>query len=133
MRPVPPDLTGIHVLLVDDNEDARTILGVYLRHLGATVTVARNGGDALAALNDVRAHVIVSDLSMPGMDGLELLTRIRSLSSEQASPTPAIAFTGYADRANQEAARAAGFVKFLPKPTDPLEIAVEIKRLAPVG
>ena len=74
-----PDLTGLHVLVVDDNEDARIILGAYLQQLGASVTLARNAGDALAAMNELRAHVIISDLSMPGMDGLELLTRIRSL------------------------------------------------------
>ena len=126
----PPDLTGLHVLLVDDNEDARTILSAYLTHLGASVTAARNAGDALAAMKELRAHAIVSDLSMPGMDGMALLARIRSLPAEQQSPTPAIAFTGFADAQNEAAARRAGFAAFMAKPADPLDIAHQIKRLA---
>jgi len=55
-----PDPTGLHVLLVDDNEDARVILGLFLEDCGATVTTARNAGGALAALNEVRAHIIIS-------------------------------------------------------------------------
>jgi CheY-like chemotaxis protein len=59
-----------------------------------------------------------SDLSMPDMDGLELLTRIRSLPTEQTAPTPAIAFTGFANRENQAAARRAGFARSSPsRPT----------------
>jgi hypothetical protein len=46
--PVDSDLAGIHVLLVDDNEDALNIFGSYLRHLGALVTVARNGAEAFS-------------------------------------------------------------------------------------
>src|SRR5882724_6253810 len=125
-----PDLTGLHVLVVDDNEDARVILGAYLQQLGASVTLARNAGDALAAMNELRAHVIVSDLSMPGMDGLELLARIRSLPTEQPSPTPAIAFTGFATRQNEAAARRAGYAVFIVKPADPLDVAIHIYRLA---
>src|SRR5437868_14641554 len=120
----PPDLSGLHVLVIDDNDDARTVLGSYLEHLGATVSLARNAGDALALLNDLRAHVIVSDLSMPGMDGLELLTRIRALPAEQKAPTPAIAFTGFATRENREAARRVGFELFIVKPADPLDVAI---------
>jgi len=125
-----PDLTGLHVLLVDDNEDARLILGLFLGDCGATVTTARNAGDALAAVNEVRAHIIISDLSMPGMDGVELLARIRSLPAERESPTPAIAFTGYNTRENREAAQQAGFDMFIPKPADPLDVANHIGRLA---
>lgn len=56
-----PNLAGLDILVVDDNEDARSILGTYVEHRGATVTLARNGREALAALNDIRAHAIVSD------------------------------------------------------------------------
>ena len=59
-------LTGIHVLVVDDNEDALYVLRSYLEYHGACVLTARSGADALATLTQVRAHIIVSDLSMPG-------------------------------------------------------------------
>jgi len=76
-------LAGIHVLLVDDNEDALDIFGAYLRHLGALVTVARNGAAALAHLTQLRADVIVTDLSIPEMDGIEFLTRFRDYRGER--------------------------------------------------
>ncbi len=121
-----PNLTGVHVLIVDDNEDTRDILGTYLEHLGAAVTVARSGGEALAALNDIRAHVIVSDISMPGLDGNELIMRIRARESELGFRTPAIAFTGFANPGARDAAIQAGFDSFIPKPADPLDVALRI-------
>ena len=126
-----PDLSGLHILIVDDNEDARTILGTYLEHLGATVTLARNGGEALAAVNDIRAHVIVSDISMPALDGIELITRIRAREADLGIqiPTPAIAFTGFANNETEEAARRAGFDTFIAKPADPLDIALRVAAL----
>jgi CheY-like chemotaxis protein len=124
-----PDLRGVHVLIVDDNEDARVILGAYLQHLGANITLASSGVEGLAALAEVRAHVIVSDLAMPVMDGIEFLRRVRQLPGQAQRPTPAIAFTGFTDRYTEGKARAAGFQVLLAKPTDPLEIAELIVRL----
>ncbi|TMQ25034.1 MAG: response regulator [Candidatus Rokuibacteriota bacterium] len=125
-----PDLRGIHVLIVDDNEDARLILGAYLQHLGAHITLAASGAEGLAALAEIRAHVIVSDLSMPVMDGMEFLRRVRQLPGQVQAPTPAIAFTGFTDRYSETRARAAGFQVLLAKPTDPVEIAELIARMA---
>jgi CheY-like chemotaxis protein len=130
MATTRPDLTGLHILIVDDCEDARAPLGRYLRHLGASVTLARNAGEALAVVHEIRAHVIISDLAMPGIDGIELVTRIRALDTERRSPTPAIAFSGFADRINEALARRAGFDVFIPKPADPLDIALHVQRLA---
>jgi CheY-like chemotaxis protein len=59
--PEVPVLNGVHVLLVDDNDDARAILQSYLQHVGANVTTARSGGEALGMLQEVAAHVIISD------------------------------------------------------------------------
>lgn len=129
--PISPGCTscGLHILIVDDNEDTRDILGTYLEHPGAAVTPARNGGEALAALNDIRAHIIVSDISMPAVDGIELMTRIRARESQLDIRTPAIAFTGFSDGPNEQAARQAGFDAFVAKPADPLDIALCIDAL----
>jgi len=62
MNPMEAHLAGIHVLLVDGNEDALDIFGSYLRHLGALVRVARNGAEALTHLTQVRADVVVTEL-----------------------------------------------------------------------
>jgi CheY-like chemotaxis protein len=128
---IPPDLSGLHVLVVDDNEDARAILGTYLEHVGASVTIARNGGEALAALNDIRAHVIISDIAMPAIDGIALIKHVREREAALGlSRTPAIAFSGFADAANEATARDAGFDLFLRKPTDPLDLALHVLALA---
>src|SRR5687767_12484077 len=122
--PTPPNLHGVHVLLVDDTEDALEILRSYLMHVGATLTTARSGSEALGMLQQIQAHVIVSDLSMPGFTGFEFIERLREVPGQRARPTPAIAFTAFADAANRARALDSGFQVFVSKPTDPLGIAV---------
>src|SRR5437899_2278683 len=91
--PTLPDLNGLHVLVVDDDEDTREILQSFFTHLGAVVTIARNGSEGLAALKELRAHVIVSDLSMPGIDGYEFMHRLRALPGDVQQPVPTSAST----------------------------------------
>lgn len=123
------DLTGIHVLVVDDNDDARSILQSYLMHLGANVTTARSGGEAIGKLQEVAAHVIVSDLAMPGMTGHDFLSVVRQMPSQAGKPTPAIAVTAFDDPQNRRRAAEAGFNVYLVKPVDPLIVVQEIRRL----
>jgi PleD family two-component response regulator len=94
MTPIEPgQLQGIHVLLVEDNEDALYILESYSRHHGAMVTTAANGRDALAILRQITPHVIVSDITMPGIsaflvkpiDPLVVVSYVRAL-YEQTGP-----------------------------------------------
>ena len=124
-----PHLDGIHVLVIDDNEDARKVLESYLIYVGAKVTTARSGGEALAIVAQVQAHVIVSDVSMPGMTGIEFIRAVRKLPGQAERPTPAIAFTAFADRQSRSEALESGFNVYLVKPVDPLDIAHEIIRL----
>ncbi len=127
--PEPPRLEGVHVLVVDDNEDARYVLDSYLTHVGATVTTARSGGEALGVLGEVQAHVIVSDLSMPGFSGHDFIRRVRELPGQADRPTPAIAVTASDDRESRQRAMASGFQVYLVKPIDPVTVAQEIERL----
>src|SRR5262245_55419155 len=126
--PVLP-LDGVHVLIVEDHDDTRYILGSYLRYCGALVTVARDGREALDVLNKVRAHVIVSDIQMPGLDGQEFIRRVRELPGQRERPTPAIAVTALSDLEHRLRAMHGGFQVFLVKPVDPLVIVQEIDRL----
>ena len=128
-----PHLDGIHVLVVDDNEDARKVLEAYLIYVGAKVTTARSGGEALAIVAQVQAHVIVSDVSMPGMTGIEFIREVRKLPGQAERPTPAIAFTAFAERQSRQEALSSGFDVYLVKPVDPLDIAHEIARLHQAG
>ena len=124
--PTDPDLTGVHVLLVDDNEDALHIFGSYLRHVGAVVTEARNGAEALGMLQQAQAHVIVTDLSMPGIDGVEFVSRLRGHRGEADAPTPVIAVTAFPENYVREAMHELGFRSYLVKPVNPERIAREV-------
>jgi CheY-like chemotaxis protein len=126
--PIDPDLTGVHIMLVDDNEDAFNIFGSYLRHLGAVVTVA-NGAEALGMLQQAQAHVIVTDMSMPGLDGMEFVTRLRGHRGEADAPTPVIAVTAFPENYVREAMHELGFRSYLVKPVNPERVAREVLAL----
>lgn len=109
-----PDLSGLSILVVDDTEDALDLLSGYLTACGARVLAAANGLAALTYLaTDVDIDVVLSDLTMPHMDGAQLLRRIRA--QEGRRRVPVFALTGYPERYVQTDAR---FEAFLEKPVD---------------
>ena len=126
--PKLPNLHGLHVLVVDDNEDIREILIAFLTHLGAVVTTVPNAREGLAALNELRAHVILSDISMPGIDGLEFIRHVRARPGEADQRTPAIAITGFALSEDRDRALRSGYDAFIAKPVDPVFVAQEVAR-----
>ena len=115
--PRPCNLGGLHVLIVDDNADFREVLASSFDYYGALVTRASSPRAALALLRRTRVDVIVSDLSMPGEDGLAFVKRLRALPDEEGGAVPAIALTGF-DHPNEQHALAAGFQAYLRKPPD---------------
>jgi CheY-like chemotaxis protein len=76
------------------------LTGIDVLVVGASVVIAGSGAEALAALSYIRAHVIVSDLSMPGMTGIDFIRLVRALPGEAEKPTPAIAVTAFDDPVN---------------------------------
>jgi CheY-like chemotaxis protein len=110
-------LRGLHVLVVDDNRDARDMLRQLLTHTGAVVTTVDSGARALAVLSNVLADVIISDLSMPQHDGHWVIRNIRALGGRQAA-IPAIAITAYRETRAEADALHAGFDAYLEKPLD---------------
>jgi CheY-like chemotaxis protein len=125
-----PRLSGVLVLVVDDDPDALHVMTEFLRYYGAHVTTARSGSEALAYLVSLRTDVIVIDYTMPGMNGVDLLAQIRKLHNEADKPTPAILCTAVGGLA--AVARAAGFSSYMVKPFDPQALVEEIARLAGV-
>jgi CheY-like chemotaxis protein len=116
-----PDLSGIRVLVVDDEEDMREFLAFVLEDYGAQVTVAASAGEALAALPQVKPDILLSDIGMPEVDGYMLIRQIRALPEEQGGTIPAIALTAYAGEADQTKALSAGFTQHVAKPVEVVE------------
>jgi CheY-like chemotaxis protein len=125
-----PDLAGLRVLYVDDEADARALVRQILEERDAEVLTAATAPEALALLRAQRLDVLVSDIGMPGMDGLELMRELRSLPESQGGATPAAAFTAYVRAEDRAAALSAGYQAYLTKPLDPIELVRAVAALA---
>ena len=120
-----PDLSGLTLLVVDDNDDALDMLGTYLSMCGAQVLQARNAAAALAYVDTQQGiDAVITDMSMPKMDGVELVRRIR----RRRASLPAIAITGFYE--SYMDTRRAGFDAFLRKPVNLDELCRVIRTLA---
>lgn len=115
-------LTGLRILVVDDEPDIRDIVAFILEQAGATVKVAVCAAEALNLLKESLPDVLICDIGMPEMDGYRLMRQIRTLPPEQGGTIPAIALTAYAGDVNQQKALAAGFQQHLAKPVEPEEL-----------
>jgi two-component system, chemotaxis family, CheB/CheR fusion protein len=126
----PPDLSGLTLLVVDDNDDALDVLCTLLRSCGARVMEARNGATALAYI-DLHPSIdaVVTDLSMPFMDGVELVRQLRQRRSMR--PLPAIAVTGFYE--NYMDTAGAAFDAFMRKPVNFDDLCRTIRTLAKTG
>ncbi|HJQ23020.1 MAG TPA: PAS domain S-box protein [Blastocatellia bacterium] len=129
--PEAPDLTGLKVLVVDDEADSRTLLQTMIAAYGAEVKSCASSAEAFAALSEWLPDVLVSDIEMPGEDGYQLIERVRALAPERGGGTPAVALTAYARADDRLRAIAAGYQLHVAKPADPIELAVAIASLAP--
>jgi signal transduction histidine kinase len=123
-------LTGLRVLVVDDEEDAHALLQRALEDHGATVAIAASGEQAFDAIATFAPDVIVSDIGMPGVDGYSLLRSVRMLPPEQGGTTPAVALTAYASAEDSQRAFSAGFQWHLPKPVDLAKLVSLLGHLA---
>ncbi|MDX2099384.1 MAG: PAS domain S-box protein [Leptolyngbyaceae cyanobacterium bins.59] len=123
-------LTGLKVLVVDDEADTRDFLVTVLEQFGATPIAADSVQDALAKFLHHRPDILLSDIGMPGEDGYTLIRRIRSLPSELGCRTPAAALTAYVRSDDRLQALEAGFQLHVPKPIEPLRLLRAIAQLA---
>lgn len=119
---VPNDLLlGIHVLVVEDNPDARDLFRTILRYAGALVTVASGAEQAVELCEQILPDILLTDIAMPGRDGFWLIGELRRRRGDGARPIPSIAVTGQGPAAPGRY-DAAGFVEVLRKPVDPWEL-----------
>jgi CheY-like chemotaxis protein len=119
------DLDGVHVLVVDDEADARDLTAIRLQQYGAEVVTAATVEAAMEILaqQQPRPDLIVSDIAMPGEDGYSLIRRVRALDPEQGGRIPAIAVTAYSQTKDRVRALAAGFQMHMVKPVKAAELA----------
>jgi PAS domain S-box-containing protein len=121
------NLSGIHILVVDDDPDSLEFLTFIFTQEQATVTAVSSGLDAVNAFAQAVPDLLISDIGMPKMDGYMLMETIRA--ARQGKSIPAIALTAYAGEMNQQKAIAAGFQRHIVKPVEPnavIAIAVEL-------
>src|SRR5215813_9959394 len=128
------DLTGLTVMIVDDELDARELLTVMLQQRGAKVIAASSAAEALELLakasNGSMPDVLVSDIGMPGQDGFELISQVRAMGPEKGGNIPAIALTAYARSEDRARVLAAGFQHHVPKPVGPATLAIAVANVA---
>ncbi len=124
------DLTGVTVLVVDDQPDARELVARVLQDCNARVLTAGSAEDALALVERERPHVLVSDIGMPDVDGYELLRRVRALGEARGGKLPAIALTAFARSEDRTRALRAGFLVHVSKPVEPSELIASVASVA---
>ena len=116
---VKSQLSGVSVLIVDDDEDTLELLSAALAQRNARVTSVTTAAQAIEAIKTSRPDVLISDIAMPQEDGYDLIQKVIAL---DVSPRiPAIAITAYAKEEDRKRALAAGYQRFLTKPVELLE------------
>lgn len=118
-------LTGVRVLIVDDEPDSAFLLQFVLELEQAEVVVTHQVSDALEAVNTFEPDVILSDIMMPEVNGLSLIRVLR----DQGKQTPAIAVSAAVFQQDKDAALAAGYDRFIEKPIDPSIVIATIVEL----
>lgn len=124
-----PDLLGLHVLVIDDDDDARQILTEVFGLARATVTACPDAYAGLKALDDRHPDVIVCDLALPRMDGLSFLRALRAHPDATTRRTPMIAVTAYHELYTSNELRAMGCEAYMAKPLSLDRICAAVKKI----
>jgi two-component system CheB/CheR fusion protein len=126
--PVGETLDQLEVLAVDDDEDTTALLRYLLEMNGAKVTTANSGSEALSLARETHFDVVLSDISMPSMDGFEFVRRLRALPGKE--DIRVVALTGFGRKEDVEHAENEGFVAHLTKPFDVEALLAFLSRLS---
>ena len=126
-------LTGLRILVVDDESDSRDFVAFILEQQGADVIAFSSASEAMQELMRHQPDILLSDIGMPEMDGYALLQQVRNLSPAQGGTVPAIALTAYVSEVDQQQALAAGFQTHLSKPIDPEQLIRAIAQVLEIN
>lgn len=124
-----PNLSGLRVLVVDDDADTLEILDIVLKRYGAAVQTAASAADAFEVFRQWKPDILISDLGMPVEDGFTFISKIRALSPDEGGNTPAAALTAYVAETDRLKALAAGYQLHIPKPIDPATLAATVAEM----
>ena len=123
----PRTLTGVRVVVIDDNHDAADVMALLLEEMGSVTRVAYDGASGLLAVEEFQPAVVLLDVGMPGMDGYETCRRIR----RQWGPgIGVVALTGWGEEQDKRLTQQAGFDIHLTKPADPATLEEAIRSLS---
>ena len=122
---------SLRVLVAEDNEVNRMVMEAILSGLGHAVAFAEDGEQAVSLATEQHWDIVLMDLHMPNMDGLEATQAIRALAHAQRSQVPIVALTADVFPETRERCEAAGVQDFLTKPVDTAELAACLQRLVP--
>lgn len=109
-------LSNVTVIVVEDHEDSRTFMGLFLVRMGANVILAKDAVEGLEAVKNHGPDLVLTDIQMPGMDGFELLRRIRALRPDAGGNVPVVALTALETRIERTRMLNIGFEACLQKP-----------------
>lgn len=123
-------LSGLRVLIVDDDRDGREMQSLALRHFGAEVMSVSSVAAALAVYKEFEPHVVVSDIRMPVEDGYSLMRKLKRQSARTRAGVPAVAVTAYVEEEELRNALNAGFQLQLAKPTVPETLVLAVASLS---
>jgi CheY-like chemotaxis protein len=118
-------LSNLTIVVVEDHDDTRRSLGIFLGNLGANVVLARNAFEAVEAVKNSRPNLVLSDIKMPERDGFELLRKIRAIGPAAGGSVPVIAMSALVTHASARMLEA-GFQACLAKPFTPDKVVETI-------
>lgn len=119
-------LSGMKILVIDDEADARELINEVLGQCKANVFTATSAGEGIEILKSQRPDLVISDIGMPERDGYELIREIRSLSEANGGQTPAIALSAFAHEDDRMKAMTAGYQVHLAKPVESHQLIAAI-------
>ena len=126
------NLKGVKALIVDDDDSSRDLLIFILENEGVKTKGAASATEALDVIEQFQPDILVSDIGMPGMDGYELIQKIKQLPTIKKENFTAIAFSAYASDSEQQKSLAAGFDRHINKPLDVNNFLQVIKKIVAV-
>jgi PAS domain S-box-containing protein len=129
-----PDLSGIWVIIIDDEQDAREMVRLVLQQWGARATALASVSEVIDTLagepGGKRPDILIADIAMPAEDGFDLIRKVRKLEPERGGTIPAIALTAYAATEDRLRVLSEGYQFHVPKPVSLVELASIVERLA---